>query len=92
MKPGIQTLTIKLIDPATSLSAASENALLTKLAEQVNKAGFLARGKLHEFTDTSLAGLAANYAANISTAKYREPAELTEDDWYVVLENTRALH
>jgi len=65
---------------------------MTKLLEQVKQAKFLDLAALPSFANTTLAALEGNYTATTGTGGYKEPAELTEDQWDTILKNNRALH
>ncbi|KAF5390432.1 hypothetical protein D9757_005213 [Collybiopsis confluens] len=94
----VQTFTVTLMDktPTTTPAPAPDTSAVKELMDKVRTADFLARGELPKFADTTLAALTANYAATPNNNKdYVAPAqaaELTEAQWNIVLENTRAFH
>ncbi|KAK2035944.1 hypothetical protein LZ31DRAFT_636812 [Colletotrichum somersetense] len=94
--PGVSTFVMKVLDstpPAAPLQAVPEtHATMAKLLEQVKQANFLDRGTLPSFSESTLAALGATYAASAGAGGYKEPAELTELQWDIVLRNNRALH
>lgn len=65
---------------------------MASLLEKARQFNFLDPGALPNLTKTDLAALTANYAAAVGSGGYKEPAELTEQDWDVVMKNNRALH
>jgi hypothetical protein len=94
--PGVATFSLKVTDGKQAekpLALPATNEGMAKLLESISSGG-LERGKLLSFADRDLAAFSGSYAATAAkySDKIKEPADMLEDDWDKVFQNTLAFH
>lgn len=93
---GVQTLTIKVTDGKTDRTPGKlfdipDNTTLGKLLDSISNGPGLQRGTLPTFANRALMSMKEDYAVKAGSG-YKEPAELTEQEWDTIFRNNRALY